>query len=114
MTNILLVDDFADFAELMQLHLGDNGYSMTWAPDGEAAIAYEGEYDIVLLDLRLPDLTAVEIATRIRAVRPGVAMILLSADSPTAIRETANTLDIPYLRKPFKLATLMDAVKNAR
>lgn len=110
---ILLIDDYEDFAELLAMHCRDLGYDLDWAPDGKAALASGGGYDIVLLDLTLPDANAVDLGMRIREQSPGIPMLLLSADSPARIKAAAEKLSIRSMRKPFLLSALVTEIRQA-
>ena len=78
---ILLVDDEADFRELMTSWLESKGYSVTAVSNGKSAIRMVGEEapDILFLDLRMPGMDGIEVVKRIREFNKDVPVIIISA-----------------------------------
>ena len=78
---ILLVDDEADFRQLMTFWLKSKGYSVMTATDGKSAIdmVKEEPPDIIFLDLRMPVMDGVEVLKRIRKFNKDVPVIVISA-----------------------------------
>jgi two-component system response regulator (stage 0 sporulation protein F) len=78
---ILLVDDEADFRQLMTFWLKSKGYSVTTATDGKNAIQIVKKEapDIIFLDLRMPVMDGVEVLKRIRRFNKDVPVIVISA-----------------------------------
>jgi two-component system response regulator (stage 0 sporulation protein F) len=78
---ILLVDDEADFRQLMMFWLKSKGYSVISASDGKSAIQLvkNEQPDIVFLDLRMPVMDGVEVLKRIRKFNKDIPIIVISA-----------------------------------
>ncbi len=78
---ILVVDDEADFRELMTAWLVSKGYAVISAAGGDDAISIvkEKDVDIMLLDLRMPVLDGVETLRRIREFNKRLPVIVVSA-----------------------------------
>jgi two-component system response regulator (stage 0 sporulation protein F) len=78
---ILLVDDEADFRQLMTFWLKSKGYSVTTAIDGKNALEMIKKEmpDIIFLDLRMPVMNGVEVLKRIRRFNKDVPVIIISA-----------------------------------
>lgn len=78
---ILMVDDEADFRQLMTFWLKTKGYNVTTAIDGKNAIEMikKDPPDIVFLDLRMPVLDGVEVLKRIRKFNKDIPVIVISA-----------------------------------
>ncbi len=101
---ILIVEDESDMARLIRRDLGRMGFACDVSP--HLAHAFEAlrsnPYHLVLLDRRLPDGDGAQAIPTIRALRPGVGILMVSAiDAP---KEKAKVLDggaDDYISKPF-------------
>ncbi|MDO9694227.1 MAG: sigma-54 dependent transcriptional regulator [Candidatus Latescibacteria bacterium] len=114
---ILVVDDNRQLRRLFALYLADEGFAISEADDGQAALdhcAREG-CDLVLLDLRMPGLGGLEVLARLREDDPDRPVIVVSGtgevdDVIAALRAGASD----YLLKPVEdLAILLYAVRRA-
>jgi two-component system, NtrC family, response regulator AtoC len=111
--NILVVDDEPGMLRYLQTLLEVDSYHVSTATSGPEALACvqrQPSHDLVLLDLLMPDLDGLQTLERLRQVRPGLKVVMLSCVSDTrkvvqAIRLGAHD----YLTKPFQKAEL-DAV----
>lgn len=93
--------------------LGDCGYGVITAGTVAEAIelAEEMEFDLYLLDIRLPDGTGVELCKKLRALRPSIPILYYSAygyeaDSQAALAQCGDA----YLRKPVCIADIEQTV----
>ena len=80
---VLIVEDDAHIAELLRMHLHDEGYEVTHAPDGHAGVREleKGGWDALILDLMLPGVDGLEICRRARAMTRYTPIIIISARS---------------------------------
>ncbi len=78
----LVVDDDSAVQRAFELALSDD-YTLYFAEDGRTALHSLGRYliDLVILDLRLPDLDGIEILRRIRQVTPSLPVVIVTAFS---------------------------------
>ncbi|MBP2474509.1 DNA-binding response OmpR family regulator [Crossiella equi] len=110
---LLIVEDEADLAGAVRTGLGYAGYAVDIATTGAEALAKSEvhDYDLVILDLNLPDVDGLELCRRLRANR-GVRILMLTARSSLAdrIRGLDHGAD-DYLVKPFALAELAARVR---
>ncbi len=115
-TSILLVDDDEPFRRVLGGELERLGFRVIPAPSGAAAIAKipEVQPDVVLLDLRLPDLDGVEVLKRIRDVSPATEVIMLTGHGSidTAI-ESIRIGSFDYVAKPCPLDELEVRIQRA-
>ena len=109
MLNILIVDDEPDLCDLIADTLRDEGYQVTSAHDGAAAIAAAAQttFDVVLADVRLPKMDGLTLFRRLRAESPTTDMIMMTgnasvADAVAVLKEGA----FDYLTKPVQLDEL--------
>jgi DNA-binding response OmpR family regulator len=111
---ILVVDDHDETRDLITRHFARAAHSVQTASScAEAARALEGvAFDIVLLDVMLPDGSGIEFCARLREQGCAVPVLLLTARSD--VRDRVQGLDAgadDYLVKPFALAELIARVR---
>jgi DNA-binding response OmpR family regulator len=107
---VLIVEDEQDIAELIKLHLSDVAEDLTVAGDGHAGLRQinGAQWDLVVLDLRLPGVDGLEICRRLRSQRHYTPVLMLTARSTELDR--IHGLDIgadDYLTKPFSVRELV-------
>lgn len=111
---VLIVEDDAHIAELLRMHLHDEGYAVTHAPDGDAGVREleRGSWDALILDLMLPGVDGLEICRRARAARRYIPIIITSARSSEMHRILGLELGADdYLAKPFSVLELVARVR---
>lgn len=106
---LLVVEDDDTIGSLLQSGLSAHGHDVTWVRTGRRALqeATLAEYDLVLLDLGLPDLDGVEVCRRLRDRQPGCVLVMLTArkdEMDVVVGLEAGADD--YLTKPFRFAEL--------
>jgi DNA-binding NtrC family response regulator len=114
--NILICDDQVTIRTSLGEALMDEGYLVHEAGDGESAerLLAEQEFDLALLDLKLPDRSGVEILRGMRARGIEIPTILMTAygDTPTAV-EAMQLGAWDFVQKPYSLAEMKDKVATA-
>jgi two-component system alkaline phosphatase synthesis response regulator PhoP len=108
--SILLVEDEEHLQEALKLNLEMEGYEVTSAYDGvQALTAIENEYfDLVILDVMLPELDGISVAETIRLQNNEVPVLMLSAKNTSADRVLGLKKGADdYLTKPFNLEELL-------
>jgi len=110
---ILLIEDDARLAEMVNNYLGGAGFHVVIAPNGAKGIALEAReaFDAVILDLMLPDMDGLEICKRIRA-RATTPILMLTARGEPMDRIVGLELGADdYLAKPFEPRELLARLK---
>ncbi len=114
---ILVVDDEEDTRELLRALLESEGYAVTTAADGEAALArvQETRPDLILLDIMMPEMDGLEVCDHLRfdpATRD-VPIIFLTAKQDPVTQSRASILDAyAYIEKPFSPEALLAEIRN--
>jgi DNA-binding response OmpR family regulator len=113
-TSILVVEDELGIRDFLQHGLTDLGFTVTSVPDGEqgAALALTGEYQLVVLDLLLPGRSGLDVLAEIRAARPQLPVIVLTALGETEDRiQGLDAGATDYVVKPFVVAELAARIR---
>ena len=115
MTRILVVEDEEKFARFVELELEHEGYEVEKAPDGRAGVelALFRDYDLVLLDILLPQLNGMEVLRRIRREKTTPVIMLTARD---AVMDKVAGLDAgadDYITKPFAIEELLARIRVA-
>jgi len=111
---ILVIEDERDIAELIRLHLDDLGFAVTISGDGTTGLrkASTGEWDLVILDLRLPGIDGLEICRHLRQNSGSVPVLMLTSKSSELDRVVGLELGADdYVTKPFSVLELIARVK---
>ena len=110
---LLVVEDDADLAGLLDLHLGEAGYAVEAVADGAVALqrALAERYDAVVLDLMLPGLPGAEVCRQLREAGRTVPILILTARGAEADRVHGLELGADdYVPKPFSIRELLARV----
>ncbi|HEW92359.1 MAG TPA: response regulator transcription factor [Thermotogaceae bacterium] len=114
MPRILVVDDEIPLTEVISAYLINAGYFVDAANDGRSALELfdNREYDLIILDLMLPDIQGEEIIRRIRQ-RSNVPVIMLTAktDEDDVVSGLKLGAD-DYITKPFSMKVLLARVES--
>jgi DNA-binding response OmpR family regulator len=111
---ILVVEDEPDIAGLLELHLQDNGFDVCIASDGHEGMrqAFAREWDLVILDLRLPGPDGLSICCALRRDQRFVPILILTSKSSELDRVLGLELGADdYVTKPFSVSELVARVK---
>ena len=113
---ILVIDDEAEIRESLQALLGLEGYEVDSAPDGAAGLAAleARAYDMVLLDLMLPDRSGLEVLEELRRYDAATPVAVITAYGSVESAVAAMKLGAAdFLEKPFDDVAILDTVKSA-
>lgn len=114
-TRILLVDDDADLGDLVSEYLTGHGFLVDVEADGESGLrrSQSGDYDLVVLDVMLPDISGFEVLRQIRASdRPVLPVVMLTAHGDEIDRIVGLELGADdYLPKPFNPRELLARIR---
>ena len=112
---VLVIEDEESIARILQLELEHEGYTVGHAMDGRSGFlqASSGEWDLVLLDVMLPELNGIEVLRSLRQAGNPIPVILITArdtvpDKVSGFEHGAND----YVTKPFAMEELLARVRN--
>ncbi|MGH3851191.1 MAG: response regulator, partial [Pseudonocardiaceae bacterium] len=114
-TKLLVVDDDLRLRELLKRYLMEQGYAVDAVPDGVAmdrSLARE-RYDLIVLDLMLPDEDGLAICRRLRARNEALPIIMLTAKGDEVDRIVGLEMGADdYITKPFSLREVEARIKS--
>lgn len=118
MSRVMVVDDEPDIQLLVRLTLERAGHSVVAAPTGERALDLieANAPDVLILDIGLPGIDGWEVLSTLRAGGQAdrLGVIILSANAAANSRTRAKAMGCAaYLRKPFSIGDLVEAVQGA-
>jgi DNA-binding response OmpR family regulator len=111
---VLIVEDDNHIADLLRMHLQDEGYQVTHCADGAQGLAQvrAGGWDALILDIMLPGVDGLEICRQARAMTTYTPIIITSARASEVHRILGLELGADdYLPKPFSVLELVARVK---
>lgn len=114
MGQVLVVEDDETIGGILRSALATGGHVPRWSKTGTEALAAarDQQFDLVLLDLGLPDLDGVEVCTRLKTIQPGTVVVMLTArrDEMDVVAGLEAGAD-DYLMKPFRMIELLARVR---
>ena len=116
MRKILLVDDEPNVLALLSVALEDEGYRILEANNGEGALSQveKEEPQVVLLDIRMPDIDGVEVLRQIRETDQATSVIMMTAHGAMeTVVEAVKLGAYDYLTKPLDLKKVKVLIRRA-
>ncbi|MDU0423697.1 response regulator transcription factor [Staphylococcus haemolyticus] len=113
MTNILIVEDEQNLARFLELELTHDNYSVDIEYEGKAGLdkALSNNYDLIILDLMLPNINGLEICRRVRQEQ-STPIIIITAKSDTYDKVTGLDYGADdYIVKPFEIEELFARIR---
>jgi DNA-binding response OmpR family regulator len=112
--SILIIDDEVKISRLLELELTHEGYEVELAENGREGLdkALHQTWDLIILDIMLPELNGVEVLRRLRKTDPVTPVILVTArnstpDKVAGLDQGAND----YITKPFEIEELLARIR---
>lgn len=114
--SILVVDDEKSQREILEMILSGEGYDVTTASSGEAALKFakERRFDLALTDLKMTGMDGIELLQHLLAQDSSIIVILLTAHgSIESAKEALRRGAFDYLQKPYDRDTLLQTIHRA-
>ncbi len=112
---ILVIDDDENIRKVVEAILKDQGYEVDTAESGKDAVqkTQKNHYDLMLVDIRLPDMEGTELLTKVRDTTPRIRKIMVTGyptlqNAVAAVNKGADA----YVMKPFDVDKLLDTIKE--
>lgn len=117
MKKVLIAEDESAIREIIAITLKRTGYDVTEACDGEQALELyhekDGDFDVVLLDIMMPNLDGLEVCKRLRNESSTVGIIMLTAKTQEMDKVSGLLMGADdYITKPFSPSELMARVDS--
>jgi DNA-binding response OmpR family regulator len=114
MSNILIAEDESGISGFIEKGLRANGFSPMTVPDGATALdqAATGDFDLLVLDIGLPNADGFEVLRRLREARNSIPVVILTARD--SVDDTVAGLDAgadDYMSKPFRFEELLARIR---
>ncbi len=112
--HLLVIEDEQWFGLILRRALAADRHVVDVAPDGGTGLAMtlNGSYDLIILDLGLPDIDGLEVCRRLRAAHVAVPILMLTARGETDDRVTGLDAGADdYICKPFALSELLARIR---
>ena len=114
MRNVIIIEDEKDIGELVQLHLEDMNCEVVHFLNGQEGFHYalEHPFDLMILDINLPDMNGMDICRALRAEKVNSPILMLTARSEEIDKILGlETGADDYMTKPFSIRELLARVK---
>jgi DNA-binding response OmpR family regulator len=112
---ILIIEDEEDIANAIAIKLRQEGYAVDLSFDGEQGLytSLSMDYDLVILDLNLPLVDGLELCQQLRAIKPAIFILILTAraDMDDIVQGLDRGAD-DYLGKPFHMKELTARIRS--
>jgi two-component system response regulator PilR (NtrC family) len=115
MARILVVDDEPSMREMLHILLRREGYDVTVAENGAAAIdlLQRHFYDMLISDIKMPDVSGVDVLRAAKEINPGIIGIMVTAyGSKESIQEVLRLQAADYIDKPFNVEELKFRIRK--
>ncbi len=113
---VLLVDDEEELVSALVQRLGYRDIEASYALTGPQALKMidDGDYDVVVLDLKLPGMSGMEVLNVLKKDRPGLPVLLITGHgAPVGLDDEQTVEDFGCLEKPVGFKVLVEKIREA-
>ena len=112
---VLVVDDDPGMLDTLVDIITSSGYDVETAHSGDAAVAMveQSRFDVTLMDIQMPGLNGVEALKVMRAIAPGMAVIMMTAFTrDELVEEARQSSAVEVLSKPLDVRRVLDLIQS--
>ncbi len=116
-SNILIIDDNHDLTDGLCMVLEDEGYQVKYAYNGNDGVEefFTGNFDVVFLDVKLPDISGIEVFWKIHRKDPDAKIIMMTGFRiEQTLMEVVDDGDVEILRKPYENRRVLEILKQSK
>ena len=112
--NVLLVDDEEEFVTALSERLSFRGIDADWSTSGRHALelAQSHAYDVAVLDVKMPNISGIELKKMLEKVRPDMKYIFLTGHGSEEDFRTGSIEASHYLVKPLEIESLIETMRQ--
>jgi DNA-binding response OmpR family regulator len=112
---VLLVDDEEELVTALAERLSYRGIEADWSTTGALALelAAENPYDVAVLDVKMPNISGIELKKRLEKTRPDMRYIFLTGHGSEEDFKVGSAEASRYLAKPLDIDLLIEAMEQA-
>jgi CheY-like chemotaxis protein len=115
MKRIFFLDDDDVILESFAMIFSDMGFEVVTCSNAAEGIniASSGEFDLILSDVRMPELNGAEVVRKLRTLRPGARIFVMTAYPGDPLVQVALEAGAQgVMKKPFEIAKILDLLKD--
>lgn len=117
MKRVLIIEDNEDNLYMIKFILEHNQMEVTWAQNGTEGIEFilKEDFDLVLMDIQLPDINGLDVTQKIRQLIPGKNLPIVAISSyamPGDKQKAIKAGCTGYIEKPINPETIMDEINR--
>jgi DNA-binding response OmpR family regulator len=111
---VLLVDDESKFASALAQRLTIRGIETDWtaSPQEALAKASEQDYDVAVLDVKMPHIGGIDLKKQLQDIAPGLKFIFITGHGSEEDYEAGRKEVAFYIGKPFKIDVLVEKIQE--
>jgi DNA-binding NtrC family response regulator len=112
---VLVIDDEEPIRDILSQIISNAGYQIQVVPDGTSGILAvgEGDFDVVLLDMHLPDVTGLDLIPKLKELHPEISLVIITGHATVESAVKAiRTGAYDYLEKPLHAEDVLLAIRQ--
>ena len=116
MKNILVIDDDKSICQMLDEMLSSDNYYIETFSDSPEAVErfYEYPFDVVITDLKMPDLSGWQVAKRVKEKNPSIPVIMITGSKTMYFEKSMAEFGVDYvLNKPFSMEKILEVVSES-
>ena len=116
MKNILVIDDDRNICNMLDEMLSSDNYHVETFTDSSKAVErfYEHPFDVVITDLKMPDLSGWQVAKKVKEKNPSIPVIMITGSKTMYFEKSMADFGVDYvINKPFRMEKILEIVSES-